>query len=85
MIIINVYHGGKILKGPAGVDYDRSANFSFHVTDCTSFDEVMTQIYVGIGILPSQFKLKISARLNTAPHGSFFIIYLWWTMMLYGR
>ena len=72
MIVINVYHGGEILRGPAGVDYSCNVKFSFNVTEETYFDDVRRQIYVGLGLLPSQFKLNISARLNTGGIASFF-------------
>jgi hypothetical protein len=70
MLLINVYHGGQILKTSHGTDYDIQATCTFSVDETINFRDLKRQIHVGLELLTSQFNISISARINTAPAGS---------------
>jgi hypothetical protein len=70
MLLINVYHGGQILKTSTGTDYDIHAACTFPADETINFRDLKRQIHAGLELLPSQFNISISARINTAPAGS---------------
>jgi hypothetical protein len=78
MLLINMYHGDQILKTSLGTDYDIQAACSFSADKAINLRDLKRQIHAGLELLPSQFNISISARINTAPAGSsgFFIAYL---------
>jgi hypothetical protein len=73
-----VYHGGQILKTSTGTDYDIHAACTFSADEAINLRDLKRHIHAGLELLPSQFNISISARINTAPAGSdgFFIAYL---------
>jgi hypothetical protein len=78
MLLINVSHGGQILNTSTGVGYDIRAACAFSVDETINLRDLKRQIHAGLELLPSQFSIRINARINTAPAGSggFFIAYL---------
>ena len=72
MLVINVYYGGNIQNTLTGVGYDIGAAYTFSVPDDISFAVLKREIYVGLGLFSSRFKLTIRIRMNTAPPGSFY-------------
>jgi hypothetical protein len=87
MLLINVYHGGQILKTSTGTDYDIHAACTFSANKAINLRDLKRQIHAGLELLPSQFNISISARINTAPvgSGSFFIAYLRLFLMKFGE
>jgi hypothetical protein len=75
MLLINMYHGGQILKTSTGTDYDIHTACTFSADEAINLRDLNRQIHTGLELLPSQFNISISARINTAPTGSggFFI------------
>jgi hypothetical protein len=78
MLLINVYHRGQILNTSTGVGYDIRAACTFSADETINFHDLKMQIHAGLELLPSQFNINISARINTASTGSggFLIAYL---------
>jgi hypothetical protein len=78
MLLINVYHGDQILNTSTDVGYDIRIACTFYADDRINLRDLKKQIHAGLKLLPSQFNINISARINTAPAGSggFFIAYL---------
>jgi hypothetical protein len=78
MLLINVYHGGQILKTSTGTDYDIHVTCTFSADEAINLRDLKRQIHAGLELLPSQFNISISAWINTALVGSggFFITYL---------
>jgi hypothetical protein len=87
MLLINVYHRGQILKTSHGTDYDIQATCTFSADEAINFRDLKRQIHAGLELLPDQFNISISARINTAPAGSsvFFIAYLGLFLMKFGE
>jgi hypothetical protein len=75
ILLINVYHGGQILKTSTGTDYDIHAACTFSADEAINLRDLKRQIHAGLELLPSQFNISISARINTAPasSGGFFL------------
>jgi hypothetical protein len=73
-----VYHGGQILNTLTGMSYDIHDAYTFSVDETINLRDLKMQIHAGLELLPSQFTISISARINTTPVGSygFFIAYL---------
>jgi hypothetical protein len=68
MLLINVYHGGQILKTSHGTDYDIQAACTFSADEAINFRDLKRQIHAGlVELLPGQFNISISARINSAP------------------
>jgi hypothetical protein len=67
MLLINVYHGGQILKTSTGVGYDICAACTFYADETINLRDLKRQIHADLELLPSQFTISISARINTAP------------------
>jgi hypothetical protein len=70
MLLINVYHGSQILKTSHGTNYDIQAACTFSADEAINLRDLKRQIHAGLELLPSQFNISISARINTAPTGS---------------
>jgi hypothetical protein len=87
MLLINVYHGGQILKTSTGTDYDIHSACTFSADEVINLRDLKRQIHADLELLPSQFNINISARINTAPAGSsgFFIAYLRLFLMKLGE
>jgi hypothetical protein len=68
--MINVYHGGQILKTSTGMGYDIRAACTFFTDETINLRDMKRQIHAGLELLPSQFDISISARINTAPESS---------------
>jgi hypothetical protein len=87
MLLINVYHGGQILKTSTGTDYDIHAACTFSADEPINLRDLKRQIHAGLELLPSQFNISISVRINTALAGSvvFFIAYLGLFLMKFGE
>jgi hypothetical protein len=77
-LLINVYHGGQILKTLTGTDYDIHVACTFSADEAINLRDLKRQIHAGLELLPSQFNISISARINTAQQVRvvFFIAYL---------
>jgi hypothetical protein len=75
MLLINMYHGGQILNTSTSVGYDICVACTFSTGETINLRDLKRQIHAGLELLPSQFTISISARINTAPAGSvgFFI------------
>jgi hypothetical protein len=73
-----VYHRSQILNASNGVDYDIRAAYTFSADETINLRVLKRQIHASLELLPSQFSITISARINTALVGSgvFFIAYL---------
>jgi hypothetical protein len=65
-----VYHGGQILNTSSGVGYDIRAACTFFADETINIRDLKRQIHTGLELLPSQFTIRISARINIAPAGS---------------
>jgi hypothetical protein len=87
MLLINMYHGGQILKISTGMDYDIHAVCTFSANETINFRDLKRQIHASLELLPRQFNISISAPINTAPAGSgdFFIAYLGLFLMKFGE
>jgi hypothetical protein len=87
MLLINVYHGGQILKTSHGTDYNIQSACTFSTDEAINLRDLKRQIHAGLELLPNQFNINISARINTAPAGSsgFFIAYLGLFLMKFGE
>jgi hypothetical protein len=70
-----VYHGGQILNTSTGVGYDIRVACTFSVDETINFRDLKRQIHTGLELLPSQFNISISARINNALAGSGVFIY----------
>jgi hypothetical protein len=70
MLLINVYYGGQILKTYHGMDYDIQAACTFYADEAINLRDLKRQIHAGLELLPDQFNISISARINTALVGS---------------
>jgi hypothetical protein len=66
MLLINVYHGGQILKTSHGTDYDIQAACTFSADEAINFRDLKRQIHSGLELLPDQFNISISARISLA-------------------
>jgi hypothetical protein len=66
MIPISVYFGGKIQKGPYGMEYSCDPTFTFLGNLETRYEDVKNMIYLRLGISESQHSLNVTARYNTA-------------------
>jgi hypothetical protein len=69
-LLINVYHGGQILNILTGVGYHIRAMCTFSANETINLCDLKKQIHAGLELLPSQFNIYISARINTALAGS---------------
>jgi hypothetical protein len=87
MLLINVYHGCQILKTSHGTDYDIQVAYIFSVDEAINLRDLKRQIHAGLELLPSQFNISISARINTVPAGSsgIFIAYLGLFLIKFGE
>jgi hypothetical protein len=87
MLLINVYHRGKILNTSTSMGYGIRAVCTFSADETINLRDLKRQIHAGLELLPSQFTISISARINTAPAGSgdFFIPYLGLFLMKFGE
>jgi hypothetical protein len=87
MLLINVYHGGKILNTSTGTGYDIHAACTFFADETINLRDLKRHIHAGLELLPSQFNISIRARINTAPasSGGFFIVYLGLFLMKFGE
>jgi hypothetical protein len=65
-----VYHGGQILNTSTGVGYDIRAGYTFSADEIINLHDLKMQIHASLELLPCQFTVSISARINTAPAGS---------------
>jgi hypothetical protein len=70
MLLINVYHEGQILKTSTGADYDIHAACTFSADETINLRDLKMQIHASLELLPSQFNINISTRINTAPADS---------------
>jgi hypothetical protein len=68
--LIIVYHGGQILNTSTGMGYDIRVTHIFSADETINLRDMKIQIYTGLELLPSQFSINISARINTALAGS---------------
>jgi hypothetical protein len=75
MLLINVYHGGQILKSSTGMGYDIRVACTFSADKTINIHDLKRQIYVGLKFLPIYLNITISARMNIVPPspGSFFL------------
>jgi hypothetical protein len=82
-----MYHGGQILNTSTDVGYNIRATCTFSADETINLRDLKRQIHTGLGLLPSQFNIIISAQMNTAPVGSsdFFIAYLELFLMQFGK
>ena len=69
-IFVNIYHGGEVIRTQIKDGYNLSVARTFYVTRNTSLDELRRQIHAHLELLPTEYKLTIKARLNTAPPGT---------------
>jgi hypothetical protein len=60
------------------VGYDIHVVCIFFVDETINLHDLRSQIHAGLELLPNQFNIRISVRINTAPASSddFFIVYL---------
>jgi hypothetical protein len=65
-----VYHGGQILNTSTGVGYDIRVMCTFSADKTINLRDLKRQIHAGLELLPSQFNMSISVRINTVPAGS---------------
>jgi hypothetical protein len=68
--MINVYHRGQILNTSTGVGYGIRVACTFSADEIINLCDLKRQIHVGLELLPNQFKINISAWINTALAGS---------------
>jgi hypothetical protein len=82
-----VYHGDQILNTSTDMGYDIRVACTFSVDETINLRDLKMHIHVGLELLPNQFTISISARINTAPVGSgdFFIAYLGLFLMKFGE
>jgi hypothetical protein len=82
-----VYHEGQILNTSTGVVYDIHGPCTFSTDETINLRDLKRRIHAGLELIPSQFTISISARINTAPAGSggFFITYLGLFLMKFGN
>jgi hypothetical protein len=82
-----MYHRGQILNTSTDVGYDIRAACIFYADKIINLHELKSQIHAGLELLPSQFNINISVRINTAPTGSgdFFTVYLGLFLMKFGE
>jgi hypothetical protein len=75
------------LKTSTDTDYDIHATFIFYADEANDLRDLKRHIHAGLELLPSQFNISISARINTAPAGSggFFIDYLGLFLIKFGE
>jgi hypothetical protein len=87
MLLINLYHGGQILNTSTDLGYDIHVACTFSADETINLRDLKRQIHAGLELLPSQFTISISARINTAPAGSgvFLIAYLGFFLMKFGE
>jgi hypothetical protein len=87
MLLINVYHGYQIQNTSTGVGYDIRVACTFSADEAINLRDLKRQIHTSLELLPRQFCINISARINTAPAGSggFFISYLGLFLMKFGE
>jgi hypothetical protein len=64
-----VYHRGQILKTSTDTDYDIHTACTFSADDATNLRVLKRQIHAGLELLPSQFSISISVRINTTSAG----------------
>jgi hypothetical protein len=69
-LLINVYHGGQILKTSTDTDFDIHGACTFSADEAINLRDLKRQIHADLELLPSQFNISISIRINTAPVGS---------------
>jgi hypothetical protein len=69
MLLINVYHRGQILNTSTGMGYNICAPCTFFADEIINLHDLKMQIHTGLELLPSQFNISISARINTTPAG----------------
>jgi hypothetical protein len=55
MLLINVYHGGQILKTSHGTDYDIQAACTFCADEPINLRDLKRHIHAGLELLPSKF------------------------------
>jgi hypothetical protein len=86
-LLINVYHEGQILNTSTGMGYDIRVACTFSADEIINLRDLKRQIHGGLELLPSQFSISISARINTAPadSGDFFMVYLGLFLMTLGE
>jgi hypothetical protein len=86
ILLISVYHRVQILNTSTGVSYNIRATYIFSADETINLCDLKRQIHTGLELLPNQFNINISARINTAPVGSddFFIAYLGLFLMKFG-
>jgi hypothetical protein len=65
-----VYHGGQILNTSTRMGYDIRVACIFSADEIINLRDLKRHIYAGLELLPNQFTISISARINTAPAGS---------------
>jgi hypothetical protein len=65
-----MYHGGQILNTSTGMGYNIRAACTFSADEIINFRDLKRQIHADLELLPSQFNISISARINTASAGS---------------
>jgi hypothetical protein len=70
ILLINVYHGGQILNTSTDVDYDIHAACTFSADETINLHDLKRHIHASLELLPNQFNISISARINTTPAGS---------------
>jgi hypothetical protein len=87
MLLINVYHGGQIMNTSIDVGYDIRAACTFSADEIINLRDLERQIHAGLELLPKQFSISISTRINTALAGSgdFFIAYLGLFLLKFGE
>jgi hypothetical protein len=75
------------LKTSHGTDYDIQVACTFSADESINLHDLKRQIHAGLELLPSQFNISISARINTAPSRfeCFFIAYLGLFLMKFGE
>jgi hypothetical protein len=66
IMLINMYHGGQILNTSTGVDYDIHVACTFSADETINLCDLKRQIHTSLELLPNQFNISISARINTA-------------------
>jgi hypothetical protein len=70
MLLISVYHRGRILNTTTDVGYDICVTCIFSTDETISIHDLMRQIHISLKLLPSHFNITISIRINTAQLGS---------------
>jgi hypothetical protein len=82
-----MYHGGQIMNTSTSVGYDIRAACTFSIDEIINPRDLKRQIHAGLKLLPSQFNINISVRINTVPTGSgdVFITYLGLFLLKFGE